>query len=90
LQALPKEENRIIRQWRYIGQQVHSAADSQALLHLYQTYCESSRCLHCAVWSEITDKTKYQGQPGYVVVENSTPSQSQKDIAREILDGTGE
>jgi len=30
-------------------------------------------------------QTKYQGMRGYVVVENSTPSQSQKDIAQEIL-----
>jgi len=54
LQTLPKEDNRIIRQWRYIGQPTHSAADTQALLHLYQTYCESSRCLSCAVWSELS------------------------------------
>ncbi len=31
------------------------------------------------------EQTKYRGTRGYVVVENSTPSQNQKDIAQELL-----
>jgi len=52
LQHLPKEDNRIIRQWKSLGQSVHSAADTQALIHLYQTCCEQGQCMQCAVWSE--------------------------------------
>lgn len=52
LMALPAEDNRIIRQWRELGQRPHSAADSQALIHLYQTCCEHADCLRCSVWSD--------------------------------------
>jgi len=52
LRQMPSENNRIIRQWEMVGQQVTSAADSQALLHLFQTYCESKQCFRCEVWNE--------------------------------------
>lgn len=52
LHALPPEDNRIIRQWRDLGQQVKHAADTQALLHLYMTCCEAGQCMSCSVWSE--------------------------------------
>lgn len=53
LEALPAEDNRIIRQWQLLGQRVTSAADSQALIHLYQTCCEEGHCLSCEVWSAL-------------------------------------
>lgn len=53
---LPAEDNRIIRQWRMIGQQVVSAADSQALIHLYQHYCQHERCIHCEVGQLVFEK----------------------------------
>ncbi|MCQ2341553.1 MAG: DUF2851 family protein [Paludibacteraceae bacterium] len=56
LRQLPAEDNRIVRQWKTIGQSVHTASDTQALLHLYETYCESGRCMHCGVWSEISNR----------------------------------
>ena len=52
LASLPAEDNRIIRQWRALGQIVTSAADTQALIHLYVTCCEHGRCLSCSVWSD--------------------------------------
>lgn len=52
LESLPAEENRIIRQWRLLGQSVHNAADTQALIHLYRTCCEPGLCLTCSVWSD--------------------------------------
>jgi len=33
-------------------------------------------------------QTFYRGQRGYIIVENSTPNQSQKDIAKELLEET--
>ena len=54
LHNLPAEDNRIIRQWQTLGQSVIDAADTQALIHLYQTCCEQGRCMQCSVWSEIT------------------------------------
>ena len=50
---LPAEDNTIIRQWRLIGQTVDSAADSQALIHLYQHYCQHERCINCEVGQKV-------------------------------------
>lgn len=46
---IPAENNTIIRQWRSLGQVVETAADSQALIHLYQHYCQHERCISCEV-----------------------------------------
>lgn len=53
MRQLPAEDNTIIRQWRLIGQQVNSAADSQALIHLYQHYCQHERCINCEVGQKV-------------------------------------
>lgn len=53
LQAIPAENNRIIRQWKELGQKVDNAADTQALIHLYQTCCQTSQCLNCDVAYQI-------------------------------------
>ena len=50
---LPAEDNTIIRQWRLIGQTVDSAADSQALILLYQHYCQHERCINCEVGQKV-------------------------------------
>lgn len=53
LKALPAEKNSIIENWKLLGQKVKSAADSQALLQLYQDYCIRQRCLSCDVGYQI-------------------------------------
>lgn len=53
MQQIPAEDNTIIRQWRLLGQQVTSAADTQALIHLYQHYCQNERCIHCEVGQQV-------------------------------------
>lgn len=53
LQSIPAENNRIIRQWRDLGQKVETAADSQALIHLYQTCCQTGQCINCDVAYQI-------------------------------------
>jgi hypothetical protein len=53
MRQLPAEDNTIIRQWRLIGQQVNSAADSQALIHLYQHYCQHECCINCEVGQKV-------------------------------------
>ena len=50
------ENNNIIRQWRMLGQEVCSAADSQALLHLYLHYCQKHECINCEVGYKIFEK----------------------------------
>lgn len=53
LESLPAENNTIVRQWQTLGQAVHTAADSQALIHLYQTCCQSGQCINCDVAYQI-------------------------------------
>jgi len=47
------ENNNIIRQWRVLGQHIENAADTQALLHLYQNYCQHHECINCEVGYQI-------------------------------------
>jgi hypothetical protein len=49
----PAENNTIVRQWRVLGQEIHNAADTQALLHLYQNYCQHHECINCEVGYKI-------------------------------------
>jgi len=49
LEALPPEDNNILRQWERVEWEAKNAADSQALLQLFNHYCTPKRCLECAV-----------------------------------------
>ncbi len=53
MEQIAPENNVIIRQWRVLGQQIRNAADTQALLHLYQNYCQQQECIHCEVGGRI-------------------------------------
>lgn len=53
LESLPAEKNHVTEQWKMLGIKAHTAADSQALIHLYQDYCIRHRCLHCDVGYQI-------------------------------------
>ena len=56
MEQIAPENNTIIRQWRVLGQQVRNAADTQALLHLYQNYCQHHECINCEVGYRIFQK----------------------------------
>jgi Protein of unknown function (DUF2851) len=56
LQELPKEKNRITRQWEDAGVKHITAFDSQALLYLKKNYCNAKLCLSCAVGNSILKK----------------------------------
>ena len=49
MEHIAPENNTIIRQWRVLGQAIRNAADTQALLHLYQNYCQHHECINCEV-----------------------------------------
>ena len=53
MEKIPAENNTIVRQWRVLGQEVKNAADTQALLHLYQNYCQHHECINCEVGYQI-------------------------------------
>ena len=56
MEKIPAENNTIIRQWRVLGQQIKNAADTQALLHLYQNYCQHHECINCEVGYKIFEQ----------------------------------
>lgn len=47
LEELKAENNFITRLWHQTGITAHNAAESQALLQLYRSYCEPKKCLFC-------------------------------------------
>lgn len=58
LEKIPKEVNSIVRQWEILGQRVTSAADTQALIHLYQHYCQPHSCYNCQVGNQVFAQKK--------------------------------
>ncbi len=53
LKKIKTEDNAIIRQWAMLGQEVRTAADTQALIHLYQNYCQPHLCFNCHVGYQV-------------------------------------
>lgn len=53
MEQLPPEKNAVVTYYSSQGLHCHNAADSQALLHLKNGYCESKKCLDCAVGTAI-------------------------------------
>jgi len=53
LEALPAEDNMVIRKWTVAGIEAENALESQALLHLKSRYCELKRCLSCGIGHKI-------------------------------------
>lgn len=53
LEQIHKEDNTIIRQWAMLGQNIQSAADTQALIHLYQNYCQPHLCFNCQIGHQV-------------------------------------
>lgn len=49
LEALPPEENALVREWHVKDIKAKSAFQTQALIHLTQKYCTPKRCLHCRI-----------------------------------------
>ncbi|MBQ6047408.1 MAG: DUF2851 family protein [Bacteroidales bacterium] len=49
LQQLPAERNSIVGMWDEAGLKAKTAADTQALLQLYENYCKGHRCLDCQI-----------------------------------------
>lgn len=63
LEALPAENNHILRQWQTCGLKVATAADSQALIQLKRQYCDRTDCLRCRFGYEYLRGSKKDGVP---------------------------
>jgi hypothetical protein len=49
LEAMPPEDNVVLRTWASLGCKAQHAAQGQALLQLKTHYCDVQRCLECAI-----------------------------------------
>ncbi|MBX9448427.1 MAG: DUF2851 family protein [Taibaiella sp.] len=52
------EQNHIIRMWKNSGLHPRSAAESQALLQLFNGYCLAKRCLECRIGNYVISGQK--------------------------------
>ena len=52
-QSLKPEGNKIVRYFKEAKVAVHTAAKSQALIHLHDQYCIPRKCLNCRVFNQI-------------------------------------
>jgi hypothetical protein len=57
LQETNVELNKITKLWRQYGIEVNNAAESQALIQLYNMYCIPRKCLDCQIGSYILSKS---------------------------------
>lgn len=53
LMMLPPEQNSIVMNFKTFGIPAENAFDSQALIQLKNEYCNLSRCMNCAIGSEL-------------------------------------
>lgn len=53
LERCKPENNKITRGWKALGQEIPSAAQSQAYIQLYNSYCTPKKCLNCGIGAEL-------------------------------------
>ena len=58
LEDIAAEDNTIIRHFASIGWIAENAMQSQALLHLYNSYCRRKRCLECSIGNILLQSNK--------------------------------
>lgn len=51
IKQIPPEINHITRQWERLSIPAQNAADSQALIHLKNHFCQCRKCVHCQIGS---------------------------------------
>jgi len=59
LEEIEPEQNSIIKKWHEGGITARHAADSQALIQLYNKHCLPQRCLQCEMFNQIITKKLY-------------------------------
>jgi hypothetical protein len=56
LHQLKPEHNMIAKNWKKIGVEAHTAADSQALIEQKSRFCDQNRCLDCLLGQEFMER----------------------------------
>jgi len=49
LEALPAEDNIIVRNWLHLGIKMDSAYQTQSMIQLYNNYCKQQKCMDCQI-----------------------------------------
>ncbi len=58
MEMIPAEKNKIVRCWAEAGKIAGNALESQALIQLYNFYCQPRNCLQCRIGTTIIKSTK--------------------------------
>ena len=53
LHAIPSESNTITKSWGALGYAAQTAFDSQAMIELYNHYCQRRNCLNCTIGASL-------------------------------------
>ena len=53
LKEIKAEQNSIVKRYKIAGKKIKSAADSQALIQLYNFYCIPKKCLTCSIGKQL-------------------------------------
>jgi hypothetical protein len=53
LHAIPSERNTITKSWAALGYVAQTAFDSQAMIELYNHYCQRRNCLNCTIGASL-------------------------------------
>jgi len=53
LHAIPSESNTITKSWGALGYIAQTAFDSQAMIELYNHYCQRRNCLNCSIGASL-------------------------------------
>ena len=56
LEAIPPEQNQIIRRWSELGINSVNAYDTQALIQLKNVYCDHKKCLKCQIGNKVINR----------------------------------
>ncbi|MEZ5083206.1 MAG: DUF2851 family protein [Bacteroidales bacterium] len=56
LDLIPGELNAQTKNWKILGLNTQTAFNTQALIEMKEMYCNSKRCLHCAIGNDILQK----------------------------------
>lgn len=56
-ESLRPEQNNIVRRFASVGIEAKSALDSQAIIQLYNEYCQNRKCLYCRIGHKLLSRT---------------------------------
>jgi hypothetical protein len=56
LRNIPSEKNGIVKKWKNYGIRANNAAETQALLEIFNEFCVNKKCLTCTIGNKLLSK----------------------------------